>query len=117
MWQVVSWLDARLPEARRLVTGGLYGLVRHPIYLGEIVGGAGLTLQAFSWPAFVIYLLFVAIQGARDSRTPVATAALWPERMECRISRISGMPCALAESTALAVPSVLPSSTKIVSKA
>ena len=33
----------------------------------------------------------VAIQGARASRTPVATAALWPERTEWRISRISGI--------------------------
>ena len=57
----------------------------------------------------------VAIHGARASRTPVATAALWPERTEWRISRISGIASARALRTACAVPSVLPSSTKIVS--
>lgn len=54
-----------LPEARRLVTGGPYRLVRHPIYLGEIAGGAGLALHAFSWPALLIWLLFIALQVRR----------------------------------------------------
>ena len=34
-----------LPEARRLVTRGPYALVRHPLYLGEMVAVAGIALQ------------------------------------------------------------------------
>ena len=34
-----------MPEARRLITTGPYTLVRHPLYLGEIVATAGLALQ------------------------------------------------------------------------
>jgi protein-S-isoprenylcysteine O-methyltransferase Ste14 len=34
-----------MPEARRLITWGPYALVRHPLYLGEMVATAGLALQ------------------------------------------------------------------------
>jgi len=33
-----------IPEARRLVTGGPYGLSRHPVYLGEVVTAIGVNL-------------------------------------------------------------------------
>ena len=33
-----------VPEARRLVTGGPYGLSRHPVYLGEIITAIGINL-------------------------------------------------------------------------
>jgi protein-S-isoprenylcysteine O-methyltransferase Ste14 len=35
-----------LPEARGLVTRGPYGLVRHPVYLGELGACAGLVMGA-----------------------------------------------------------------------
>jgi protein-S-isoprenylcysteine O-methyltransferase Ste14 len=34
-----------MPEARRLITWGPYALVRHPLYLGEMVATAGLAMQ------------------------------------------------------------------------
>lgn len=37
-----------LPEARRLVTSGPYALVRHPLYLGEMVALAGVALRYLS---------------------------------------------------------------------
>jgi protein-S-isoprenylcysteine O-methyltransferase Ste14 len=37
-----------LPEARRMVTRGAYGLVRHPLYLSEAIALFGATLQCFS---------------------------------------------------------------------
>ena len=33
-----------LPEARRLVTNGPYSVIRHPLYLGEAIALAGVTL-------------------------------------------------------------------------
>jgi protein-S-isoprenylcysteine O-methyltransferase Ste14 len=51
-----------LPEARAMVTGGPYGLVRHPIYLGEIISACGLVLIMFSWFSVGILISFVAAQ-------------------------------------------------------
>ena len=34
-----------LPEARRLVTSGPYAVIRHPLYLAEMIGILGATLQ------------------------------------------------------------------------
>lgn len=33
-----------MPEARKLVTGGLYGRIRHPLYLAEEIGVLGIFL-------------------------------------------------------------------------
>jgi len=43
-----------LPEARRLVTRGPYALVRHPLYLGEMVAVAGVALQYLSAGALLL---------------------------------------------------------------
>jgi protein-S-isoprenylcysteine O-methyltransferase Ste14 len=49
-----------LPEARRLVTWGPYALVRHPLYLGEIVAMVGVALQYLSaWSLLLLGLLCV----------------------------------------------------------
>jgi protein-S-isoprenylcysteine O-methyltransferase Ste14 len=49
-----------LPEARRLVTWGPYALVRHPLYLGEIVAMVGVALQYLSaWALLLLGLLCV----------------------------------------------------------
>src|ERR1700688_1154527 len=55
-----------VPEARGLVTSGPYHLVRHPIYLGEIIAGAGLILPT----VFSLHLLLFAVfLGAQIMRT------------------------------------------------
>jgi protein-S-isoprenylcysteine O-methyltransferase Ste14 len=54
-----------LPEARRLVTWGPYALVRHPLYLGEIVATAGMALQYFSVWALLLLALVCAFQLQR----------------------------------------------------
>ena len=43
-----------LPEARRLVTRGPYALVRHPLYLGEMIAVAGVALQYRSAGALLL---------------------------------------------------------------
>lgn len=43
-----------MPEARKLVTDGLYRLVRHPLYLAELIANVGVFLQYRSWLAAAI---------------------------------------------------------------
>jgi protein-S-isoprenylcysteine O-methyltransferase Ste14 len=40
-----------------LVTSGLYGRVRHPIYFGLLVLAAGVVLDAGWWPQIIIALM------------------------------------------------------------
>jgi protein-S-isoprenylcysteine O-methyltransferase Ste14 len=48
-----------LPESRKLVTGGPYAVVRHPLYLGEQIALMGVVLQAGSmWAVGAIVLQF-----------------------------------------------------------
>ena len=54
-----------LPEARRLVTRGPYALVRHPLYLGEIIALAGVALQYLSAWALLLLGLVWAFQLQR----------------------------------------------------
>ncbi|MBV9577724.1 MAG: isoprenylcysteine carboxylmethyltransferase family protein [Chloroflexi bacterium] len=54
------------PEVRGLVTRGPYQLVRHPVYLGEIVSAVGLVLAK---PNILVGLLFLAFVGLQYWRT------------------------------------------------
>jgi protein-S-isoprenylcysteine O-methyltransferase Ste14 len=54
-----------LSEARNLVTGGPYGLVRHPLYLGEETALIGVAMQFWSPAAAAILLLQFGFQLMR----------------------------------------------------
>ena len=54
-----------VPEARQLVTWGPYALVRHPLYLGEIVAMTGVVLQYLSAWALLLLGLICAFQLQR----------------------------------------------------
>ena len=54
------------PEVRGLVLTGPYRLVRHPVYLGELISGLGLVLAK---PHPVVIALFVAFAALQYGRT------------------------------------------------
>jgi protein-S-isoprenylcysteine O-methyltransferase Ste14 len=68
-----------LPEARRLVTGGPYALVRHPLYLGEIVALAGVALQCLSAWALLLLGLVCAFQFQRMKYEELVLFQIFPE--------------------------------------
>jgi len=68
-----------MSEARRLVTCGPYALVRHPLYLGEGIALAGLTLQFLSPWAAVIFALQCACQMQRMKNEERVLLRAFPE--------------------------------------
>ena len=52
-----TWARGHLDRAERVCTGGPYGSVRHPLYVGSLLMGLGVTLMALPWifaPLFVL---------------------------------------------------------------
>lgn len=54
-----------VPEARRLVTGGPYGLSRHPVYLGEIVTAIAINLATAGWLNALVVGYFIGCELLR----------------------------------------------------
>lgn len=61
-----------MPEARKLVTEGVYQRIRHPLYLAEEIAILGLFLQYRSWPAAAILMVHFIFQLRR---------MMWEERV------------------------------------
>jgi protein-S-isoprenylcysteine O-methyltransferase Ste14 len=53
------------PQARALTTGGLYRVVRHPLYLGETLNVIGLTIVVGSVAVVAALVVVVACQVVR----------------------------------------------------
>lgn len=54
-----------IPEARRLVSGGPYGVSRHPVYLGEVVTAIGVNLATAGWLSALAVAYFIACELLR----------------------------------------------------
>jgi len=54
-----------VPEARGLVTTGPYGMVRHPIYFGEIIAALGMIIPSLFSIHLAVLALFIAAQLRR----------------------------------------------------
>jgi protein-S-isoprenylcysteine O-methyltransferase Ste14 len=54
-----------MPEARKLVTRGLYVRIRHPLYLAEEIAVLGFCLQFRSWQAAPILMVHLYLQIRR----------------------------------------------------
>jgi len=68
-----------MSEARRLVTRGPYAVIRHPLYLGEGIALAGLTLQFLSPWAVLILALQCACQIERMNNEERVLSRVFPE--------------------------------------
>jgi protein-S-isoprenylcysteine O-methyltransferase Ste14 len=54
-----------LPQARRLITSGPYGISRNPLYVGETVSSWAVFLPTLGWPGAVVLAVNVALQLIR----------------------------------------------------
>lgn len=78
----VSFLGRSLsvmPEARQLKHSGPYALVRHPLYLCEMIGTGAVALQYRSLPAAGLLMAAVALQVARGRWEEVVLARAFPD--------------------------------------
>lgn len=69
-----------LPDVRGLVTRGPYRIVRHPLYLGELVASLGIVVGARHWlPALLAWLCCLGLQLTRTHYEERALRAQFPE--------------------------------------
>lgn len=66
-------------EARKLVTAGPYGFIRHPLYLGEQIATIGVVLQCLSVFAVCVLALQICFQFYRMSCEEKILSAAFPE--------------------------------------
>lgn len=79
-WQFAAKLSlgrsfGLLPAQRGLVMSGPYRCVRHPIYLGYLIGHAGFLLVNFSWFNAAILVVLYGAQVIRIRREEAVLAA------------------------------------------
>jgi protein-S-isoprenylcysteine O-methyltransferase Ste14 len=72
LWFVARWQlgDAFsiTPQARHLVTRGLYSKIRHPIYVFGTLAFLFVVLALQGWPALIIWVVVILIQIFRVRR-------------------------------------------------
>ena len=68
-----------MPEARKLVTGGLYRRIRHPLYLAEEIAVLGFCLQFRTWQAAPIVIVHLYLQIRRMDWEEGILAKAFPE--------------------------------------
>lgn len=72
------------PEARELVTSGAYRLVRHPIYLGELVAATGALLPVLAPLTILIFATFCLCQLVRAVLEERVLTAAFPNYVDYR---------------------------------
>ena len=89
LWGLARWQLGEAfsvdPEARKLVTRGLYSRIRHPVYLFGDLAYLGALLALQVWPALLIWLAVVLVDIRRARREErVLAEAFGPEYMAYR---------------------------------
>jgi protein-S-isoprenylcysteine O-methyltransferase Ste14 len=80
VWSVrhLSTCLSVVPQARVLIDTGPYRLVRHPLYLGEMVTVTGFAVRGGHWSHAVVVVLLLALQLYRAAREEALLAAQVP---------------------------------------
>src|SRR5437868_9274998 len=66
------WASGHLEKGREVTRSGPYRFVRHPLYLGSAVMGAGFIVAAHSWWATLIAVGYVTLTYVAAMRTEEA---------------------------------------------
>ena len=73
------------PEARKLVTRGLYSKIRHPVYIFGDLAYLGAFLALQFWPALLVWFWMVIVDFRRARREEhILAAAFGPEYLAYR---------------------------------
>jgi protein-S-isoprenylcysteine O-methyltransferase Ste14 len=67
------WAAGHIEKGREITRSGPYRFVRHPLYLGSTLIGAGFSVAAWSLPVAVLCVLYLGITLAAAVRTEEAT--------------------------------------------
>jgi protein-S-isoprenylcysteine O-methyltransferase Ste14 len=81
-----------MPEARELVTAGVYRLVRHPLYLAEEIAAIGVVMQFFSPWTVLILVVQIGFQLRRMRNEEVILAEIFPEYLAYRERTVRILP-------------------------
>jgi protein-S-isoprenylcysteine O-methyltransferase Ste14 len=68
-----------MTEARTLITGGIFGVVRHPLYSGHFIMFFGSMLLRLDWAAVGMYLSFLVGQVVRAKLEERKLSQAFPE--------------------------------------
>lgn len=81
-----------VPQVRTLVQTGPYRLIRHPLYLGELISLSGIVLARFSISCMVIFCLITAMQIYRALEEERLLAGTFPEYESYSLKRARFIP-------------------------
>jgi protein-S-isoprenylcysteine O-methyltransferase Ste14 len=73
-----------MPQARRLIMGGPYRLIRHPVYLAEAISIVGVLINFLSIPAFALLAVQLFCQVLRMNYEERVLGAAFPEYEDYR---------------------------------
>jgi protein-S-isoprenylcysteine O-methyltransferase Ste14 len=70
------------PDQAKLVRGGIYSAIRHPIYAGVVLASLGWALVWRSWPAMLMALVCIPFLDAKARREEKWLRKRFPEYRE-----------------------------------